>query len=116
MLIMQLLNIRKGVVTLPKDSTPQHITVAHVKKTAWYTARAIMHIVIMQFIRGWAYVSHFFAKKWQEWFGYNSTKKDSNQTPQKESFFLHSVGEYKMKLQRIKQRLREKETPQKDSQ
>lgn len=62
MLIMQLMNIRKGVVSLPKDSTPQHITVAHVKKTAWYTARAIMHIVIMQFIRGWAYVSHFFAK------------------------------------------------------
>ncbi len=113
MLGIQLWKLRKGHIVVDRASilgTSEHISVAKVKKTLWQTARALVHIAIMQFIRGWALLSHYVAKKWQQWFGYAKPRTDGMPS-HKESFFLHSVSEYKNRLKRIKQKLREKETP-----
>lgn len=112
MLGIQLWKLRKGHIIVDRASLLQHdghLSVAKVKRTLWQTARALVHIAIMQFIRGWALLSHYVAKKWQQWFGYSKPHVEGD-PKRKESFFLHSVSEYKNRLKRIKQKLREKES------
>lgn len=113
MLGFQFYRLRSGKVEISRTmlETPrEHISVAKVKRTIWQTARAVFHIVIMQLIKVWAVITHFVQKKWQQWFGYKTNASENG--TQKESFFLHSVSEYKHRLKRIKEKLKEKDGTQ----
>ena len=102
MLSLQISKLQTGDIDHSKITEPKiSINVANVRKTIWQMLRALVHLIIMKLIRFWAYISHKISKKWNEKFGKkNNIPLDLNGNPvaKKESFFLHSISEYKMKL------------------
>ncbi len=120
MMFLQMNDLRSGKIN-PSHSyivEPKiNINVGHMRRTLWQVLRAVVHIIIMKMIRLWAFISHLVAKKWNERFA----KKDTSLTPtgepivKRESFFLHSISDYKLKLKKIKQKLKEKDISQLES-
>jgi len=109
----QIWRLKSGAIDLDQKAINKpkvQIDVAQIRRTIWQVLRALVHVAIMQLIRLWAFISHLAQKKWHQWFGYkNAGELATPESPKKESFFLHSISEYKARLKRIKQKLREKD-------
>ncbi len=97
------------VAYLENKRSPIKIDIYQARRTLWQLLRILVHLLIVQIIRLWAFISHFVHKKWQKWFHKKLNEGEEIEAQKKESFFLHSISEYKMKLKRIKQKLKEKE-------
>jgi len=110
MLGFQLWKIRSGKLAVSKsilEEPREQISVSQMKKTLWQTARILVHIVILQVIRLWAIITHYVQKKWHKHFGYKSAQELGVEV-KKDSFF-RSINEYKHRLKKIKQKLKDKE-------
>ncbi len=106
--------MRAGVVVAKEVSVPDLLheqAIKHMKTNMRRSLQKGVHFAIMWTLKGWVVLTHSVSKKFKQYFPKTvAFFKASPKTPKEGatgSFFLHSVAEYKQKVKKFKQKIRE---------
>jgi len=117
--------LRKGKIT---EETHPHIEngreivpdirAEKIKKQIVPYTKKYTHLLIMTAIKTWVLASHSVQKKVKDAFprvfGQKKIKEENSKENSQTSFFLHSVSEYKAKVKRLRQKVKERDMPTKN--
>jgi hypothetical protein len=117
MLSFQAWRIKAGMVTVKERSMPeifQEKAIVHVKTNFRRSLQRGIHLTVMTTLKTWVVFSHVVSMKFRQYFPKTTTFFSAKPKPAKgvpsNSFFLHSVAEYKQKVKKFKQKVRESST------
>ncbi len=80
-------------------------------RITWYIVKRGSHVVIMQAIKGWVYVSH---KASEAWYKPCPKKEPAEKTENPMSHFLGAMREYKGRIRHMRNQLKQKDEEKKE--
>jgi len=114
MIFFQAWRVRAGLATAQDLSVPERFhdkALVHVKTNLRKSAQRAVHKMIIGALKGWVIFAHIVSKKFKEIFpktsAFFSTKPKAPKEGETGSFFLHSIAEYKQKVKKFKQKIKE---------